>query len=75
MLQLRVTWRESPSEWLTSVDALFVTDKHASSLFVPLHKKVMVSSDGDGIHDCHQYPPMLARQVFDFYLGALPWLE
>ena len=55
VLQLRVTWRELPNEWLTSKNALFVTDKQVS-LYIPLRDEVTASSDGDGIHDFHQSP-------------------
>ena len=55
VLQLRVTWRDLPSEWLTSENALFVNDKYVS-IYVPLREEVTAASDGDGIHDFHQSP-------------------
>ena len=55
VLQLRVTWRDLPSEWLTSENALFATDRHVS-LYNPLRDEVTATSDGDGIHDFHQSP-------------------
>ena len=54
-LQLRVTWRNLPSDWLTPEHALFANDKRVS-LFIPPQEEVIAASDGDGIHDFHQSP-------------------
>ena len=35
VFQLRVTWRDLPSEWLTSENALFVNDKYVSLYSTP----------------------------------------